>query len=578
VLRIGLGPRTMTRYSVRELVQKAGLAGTYGGFKIVLKSRVGSLDTAYLLFDETVGFSALMKTFDRGPQGKIEQRIGFPPVAEWTTRAPMLALTNPDAALGFPSGTVLQPQIFVRNTTAAPVTAGLRFNWRSDARAGTSPSSPLRLAPYETRRVDVAILQKNQVIPAEAHWASVELAISGQPNDVMAVAASYDTTLRYGTQTPFNDQLTFHWEGGEWRVDATHNSIITAGNGGKVPIKAQFTIYYDSGKKRYDLEQALQPHGQMFVDVGKLIRQRMPDKNGSVLPPDLMMGSYEIQDLTDRGVGNLYEGKVIVDKTYGHVAYGCAQCCGYGIDPWMYWDPILTATGAEADQDVWDMNNCTSSDVSVLDYFPDWGTGNHAIATASGHVIKGVAPGSTTNFASGTLTVGGASSYKCLATPLQPSGPANVEPVPSGEITAFEDTYQISAAQFLMTLEPTTPNYDGHSVTESSPVIGVNACWWSSSGMAQYPTVQGSTWTVASGNAGHNQYGFDTVGYGSGVVNLIQTQGPAHGVEFPCTINIHQSINYDGIDLYVTNLLSQTVGSNTVQVCRAGVCSGSIPY
>jgi hypothetical protein len=37
-------------------------------------------------------------------------------------------------------------------------------------------------------------------------------------------------------------------------------------------------------------------------------------------------------------------------------------------------------------------------------------------------------------------------------------------------------------------------------------------------------------------------------------------------------------MNYDGIDLYVTNLLTQTVGSNTVQVCRAGVCSGTIPY
>jgi hypothetical protein len=42
-----------------------------------------------------------------------------------------------------------------------------------------------------------------------------------------------------------------------------------------------------------------------------------------------MMGSYELRDLIDRGVGNLYEGKVIVDKTFGHVAYGCATCCGY---------------------------------------------------------------------------------------------------------------------------------------------------------------------------------------------------------------------------------------------------------
>ena len=126
---------------------------------------------------------------------------------------------------------------------------------------------------------------------------------------------------------------------------------------------------------------------------------------------------------------------------------------------------------------------------------------------------------------------------------------------------------------------PSTYSYDNNSVTESSPVLGTNACWWSTSGMVQYPTVQGSTWVVdQGGDAGHNQYGLDTFGFESGVVNLIQTQGAAHDVEFPCAINIYQAMNYDGIDLYVTNLLTQTVGSNTVQVCRAGVCSGTIPY
>jgi hypothetical protein len=47
-----------------------------------------------------------------------------------------------------------------------------------------------------------------------------------------------------------------------------------------------------------------------------------------------------------------------------------------------------------------------------------------------------------------------------------------------------------------MTLEPRTPNYDGHSDMESSPVVGTNTCWWNGSGMVQYPTVQGSTLTV----------------------------------------------------------------------------------
>jgi hypothetical protein len=31
-------------------------------------------------------------------------------------------------------------------------------------------------------------------------------------------------------------------------------------------------------------------------------------------------------------VGNLYEGKVIVDSSYGHVAYGCAQPNGETLD------------------------------------------------------------------------------------------------------------------------------------------------------------------------------------------------------------------------------------------------------
>ncbi len=427
--QIALQPKTTLRNSVREMVQKAGFTGAYGGFKIDLKSKVGSLDTAYLLFDEEVGFSALMKTFDRNPQGKIAQHLGIPEVKTWTTRAPMLALASPDPGLGFPQGTVLQPEIFVRNTTAAPVAADLRFNWRSDANSGSAVGPTLQLAPYETRLVDVAALQKNQVIPVEAHWASVELASSGRPNDIMATAASYDGTLRYGTQTPFNDQLTYHWEGGEWHVDSTHNSIITAGNGGSIAVKAQLTIYYDGGKKRYDLEQQLKPHEQMWVDVGKLIHEQVPDKAGVVLPSDLTMGSYELQDLTDRGIGNLFEGRVILDKTFGHVAYGCAMCCGYE-DPYLYWDPIGVIMGLEGDQDVWAHDSCAGVFDSVLGDIIDatWGTGNHAIATAQGHVITGVAPGNTTNFVQATLRFGGPAAKNCPEDPINPSGSANVLP------------------------------------------------------------------------------------------------------------------------------------------------------
>jgi hypothetical protein len=212
----------------------------------------------------------------------------------------------------------------------------------------------------------------------------------------------------------------------DWLLKATQ---LTAG--GNVTVKTQFTLYYDGGKKRYDMEQELKPHQQTWVDVGRLIHEQVPDKNGSVLPSDLTMGAYELHDLTDRGVGNLFEGKVIVDKTFGHVAYGCATCCGYGDAPYMYYDPIGVALGFGNGQDVWDMDFCTLKEVSVLDYIvpSSWDTGDHAIATASSAIITGVSVGSTTNFAQGTLTVGGVQALRCPRTQVNPSGSTSVASV-----------------------------------------------------------------------------------------------------------------------------------------------------
>jgi hypothetical protein len=424
--KIAVSSKTTLRNSMRSMLQKAGLTGSYGGFKIDAPSKIGSLDTAYLLFDEAAGFSALMKTFDRDPNGRIEQRLGYPTKTTWTTRAPMLALSSPDPALGFPDGTKLQPHLFIRNVTAAPAAAALRFNWKSDRNEGSSVGPTLQLAPNETRLVDVALLQQHDTIPADAHWASVELTTSGRPNDIMATASSYDSTLRYGAQTPFNDQLTYHWEGGEWQVDSTHNSIITAGNGGSTPIKAQFTIYYNNGQQHYDLVQELKPHEQMWVDLGKLIHNQIPDMNRQTLPPDMTAGSYELQDLTDRGVGNLFEGKVTLDKTFGYVAYGCATCCGYSTAVFMYYDPIGVGVESTNNQDVWDIDFCTGAQVSVLDSFlnTSWGTGNEAIATASKAVVTGVGLGNTTNFATGTLMTGGIQSKRCPYAQLYPNGSA----------------------------------------------------------------------------------------------------------------------------------------------------------
>ena len=579
---LALGARQTTRYSVRQLVQSAGFRGSYGGIKVVAKTHAGSLDTVHFLFDEQAAFSALMKMFDQDPAAKIESR-DFARTGVWTQRAPMLALSQPDPALGFPAGTILQPQIFVRNTTSKPVTAALRFNWRSQSASGKATGPTLQLAPFETRQIDIAALQDGNGLPKEANWTSVTLTTKGKPDDLVAVAASYDATLLYGAQTPFSDQLSFRWEGGLWQYDAQHDSIITAGNGGTKPTQTAFTIFYNQGKDKYALEQTLQPDEQMWIDVGKLIRERVLDKNGNTLPVDLASGSYEFRDLNDPGVGSLFEGKVIYDKTYGHVTYGCAHCCGIQ-SVYPVYDPLGVPFQFTNQNGVLGDDACGDTGLRLSPaFYGNWSIANTGIATVNYYATHtGVAVGSTTSFTHATLASPGRAS--CPENVHSTQGGANVCLAPTSENTSYYGAYQITEGTFEMTLNPGTNNYDTHYVTENNYAQGSDTCWWSTAnpGIPQYPSVVGSTWTVGQSPAPHNGYGLDGIGLTSAGVNYIQTQAGQHGVNFPCALTWYQGMSYEcdanTFYSYAQNVLTQTIGSNTVNVCRAGKCSGTIPF
>jgi hypothetical protein len=425
--RLILGAFETRRYSVRKLAQTAGLTGSYGGIKVAATAHAGSLDTLHFLFDETAGFSAILKMFDYDPTTPLQER-DYAHTGVWTQRAPMLALSNPDPALAFPAGTTLHPQLFIRNTTAKPTDVALRFNWRTASATGPAPGPALHLSPYETRLIDVTTLQGAGTLPKEANWTSVTLTTTGLPDEIVAVAASYDSSLRYGAQTPFSDQLTFKWEGGMWEYDPYHNSIITAGNGGTKPTRAAFTIFYNQGTQRYDLEQTLQPDEQMWIDVGKLVREQVPDKNGKPLPSDLTMGSYEFRDLTHTGVGTLFEGKIIYDKTYGHVTYGCSTCCGYSIGyVRVFYDPLGVPFQSTAGQGVNAYENCYQTWDDVSDSFwSRWASANTGIVTVDYYgTHNGVSVGSTTSNTSGYLD-GAMRPPTCPLLLSNPKGGANV--------------------------------------------------------------------------------------------------------------------------------------------------------
>jgi len=190
-----------------------------------------------------------------------------------------------------------------------------------------------------------------------------------------------------------------------WEYDAQHDSIITAGNGGTKTTQAAFTIFYNQGTEKYELEQTLQPDEQMWIDVGKLIREQTADKNGKTLPANLTSGSYEFHDLTDHAIGSLFEGKVIYDKTYGHVTYGCALCCALN-NPFFSYTPLNVPLGSTAENWVNAVRSCDGAWLNVTSSFDGgWTTANTNIATVdSVGVHTGISPGTTTTTAIGYLT------------------------------------------------------------------------------------------------------------------------------------------------------------------------------
>jgi hypothetical protein len=232
---LSLGPHQIVRLAISALLQKAGLSGNYGGISLdEASASISALDAVHLMYDEAGKFSASLEMFRRDPNATVHQRSGSDQ-NEWTMQAPMLALRSPDPALGLPSKTMLQPSIFVRNTTARNVTANITLSWRDDSGKGQVKLPELQLAPFATQQLQIWTMQKKLGIPDDAHWASVSLSTNAAPDDLIASASSRDCTGVFSVETTFVGGQSGHFAGGQWRADATHNQLAAITNAGTRP-------------------------------------------------------------------------------------------------------------------------------------------------------------------------------------------------------------------------------------------------------------------------------------------------------------------------------------------------------
>jgi len=327
------------------------------------------------------------------------------------------------------------------------------------------------------------------------------------------------------------------------------------------------------------MQQRIQPGDQIVVNFADLIHNRVSDRKGNVLPADLTYGTYDVKDLGS-GHGSLSVGALVLDRMWGYrAAVPSPDCCGFG-SPLLDLDSAYVDVGGFESIGATATDQCTGQPESIFDSITDWWSGNSAIAQVTKGKATGVSPGTTTANGSGEIVEcsGNTEYFQEVA----PSAPVTVYGTPDSETTALYGTYLITEGSFVMTLNPGTYTYDGHYVTESDYATGTDTCYWPGANLTNPPSVAGSTWTVGQNGSAHNQYGVDSIGFNSVGVSYIQQNAAEHDVDFPCVVTFYQEMDYE-VDAntfldYAENVDTQTIGSNTVTVCRAGVCTGTIPW
>ncbi len=408
---LSLGPHQTRRMATSDLLQEGGLSGSYGGISFAVTASADAVDAVHFMFDEATKFSLSLDLSSRDPNATVRDRTGSLGTL-WTMRAPMLALSTPDPALGLPSGTVLQPAILVRNTTSKKISASLTLSWRGDSGKGQTNLPELELAPFATQQLQIGAIQKQLGIPNDAHWALVTLSANALPDDLIALASSRDSSGRYHLETKFSGDRGGSFAGGEWRADATHNEIVAITNVGAKATNALLTLHYDNGGKKYELQQIIQPSDQMWVNLTELIHNQVPDRNGDALPADVSSVTYDLQDLTPAG-NSLTASTLAVNNTLGNqVIPDCPSCCG---DSSVFFTPATVdcLVDGTCPLTVYGVNSCSGTDVNLDGDFPTWGSDNSSIATVTRGMVRGVAAGTTTAYAIGDVPDPGVQACGC---------------------------------------------------------------------------------------------------------------------------------------------------------------------
>ena len=212
------------------------------------------------------------------------------PAHQVTLSAPGLLLGKADPEMLFPSDTYFKPYAYFHNVSANPLQVSLSL---VSPGSGDTPQTrslgEVTLQPGETSQFDFDS-QFTSANPLPDGYGHLTASFQGHDGDLQMSTGSTDQSMSYVFEVIPSQQadsasrsLCF------WSAEGDNDTMITVWNYKTTAQDLVLTLYYSGG--HYTIPIHLAARQSYNLDMMSLIRSRVPDPSGTLIPSNITSGS-----------------------------------------------------------------------------------------------------------------------------------------------------------------------------------------------------------------------------------------------------------------------------------------------
>ncbi len=333
--------------------------------------------------------------------------------------------------LGSVSGDSLTPVVVAYNAGATEtlVTGRLPYTL-SDGGTAVATLPEVRLAPGETREINVAAGLSAASVPSDISAAGLEFEYTTEPGSVQMTAFSVGGSQLF--RVPMWDVLAQRSGTGgyPWRIEGNSSTYVYIKNTTAQPQEYTFQLSFDGGFYVLGIK-SLEPRQTIAMDVRALRDEQVPDVYGNTIPLDAKRGQIVWSVRGPDGLAVIGRSEQ-ADMVKGvSSSYACQYCCGIGFDHANV-DPSSATIGTGETKTLVAYETDKNCYGQLMQPHPvtqgvTWSSTVTTVATVNGSgVVSGVGAGNTGILAKWFVTYYYSYAYGCLSNTIQVTASSSV--------------------------------------------------------------------------------------------------------------------------------------------------------